>query len=100
MAEKGKEEKTTRKPDSEKNKDFKDPNLPEEGAKASGEGKSKSNSPEESTKSAPETSSNPPGESANKSPAKEPEKTEPEPDRQVVRGEDVLDILRKKGVKI
>jgi len=61
MAEKGKEEKTTSKPASEKDKDFKDPNLSEEGAKDAGE---------------------------------------EEPDRQVVRGEDVLEILRKKGVRI
>ena len=59
MAEKDREEKTTKKPESEKNKDFKDPNLPEEGAKDAGE-----------------------------------------PDRQVVRCEDVLEILRAKGTKI
>ena len=63
MAKQGSEEKITKKPESEKDKEFKDPNLPEEGAKDAGEG------------------------------------TE-EPDRQVVRGEDVLEILRAKGIKI
>jgi hypothetical protein len=63
MAEKGKDEKTTKKPESEKDKEFSDPNFPEEGAK-------------------------------------DVEEVTGTPGRQVVRGEDVLEILRAKGVKV
>jgi len=69
MAKQGTEEEITKKPESEEEKEFKDPNLPEEGAKDAGESESEA-----------------------------PEPVVPE--REIVRGEDVVKSLREKGHKI
>jgi len=69
MAKQGSEEKTTKKPETDKDKDFKDPNLPEEGTKDAGESESEAAEPVV-------------------------------PEREIVRGEDVVKSLREKGYKI
>lgn len=83
MAESGKEEKITDKPESNKDKDFKDPKLPEQGAKDAETGESKSTPPD-------------PEETEEKDKAQEPEP----PAREIVRGEDVVKALREAGHRI